>query len=308
MKRVARRSFLAALGAGIGAPTLLRAQGRSKRLPLCFSTLGCPGWGWRRILDEADRLGYAAIEVRLIEWDPNLPRRPEFTGARLRESRRDLDALGLELVNLGSPVRLHEKEPATRSAHLDDGRRFIDLAHALGVPYVRVFPDKLPPAEAADDVLARIVEGGRELAAHARGSGVTVLLESHGDLTRSDVLEPVLKGVGSERFALLWDAHHTAAMGGEPPAATWGRLGRWVRHVHLKDSLPAGKQRRYVLTGEGDVPVREQVRVLVSGGYAGYYSFEWELCHHPEIGEPEVAFPHYVKTMGEYLAAAGFKA
>jgi sugar phosphate isomerase/epimerase len=308
LKTVARRSFLATLGTGLAAPALLRAQSRSKRLPLCFSTLGCPAWSWRRILDEADRLGYAAIEVRFIEYDPNLPSRPEFTGTRLQESRRDLDALGIKLVNLGSPVRLHEKEPSTRSKHLDDGRRFIDLARGLDVPYVRVFPDKLPPAEAVDDVLARIVEGGRELAAHARGSGVTVLLESHGDLTRSDLLEPVLEGVESDRFALLWDAHHTVAAGKEAPAVTWERLGRWVRHVHLKDSVPAGKERRYVLTGDGEVPVREQVRLLVAGGYSGYYSFEWELCGHPEIGEPEVAFPHYVKVMGEYLAAAGYKA
>ena len=54
--------------------------------------------------------------------------------------------------------------------------------------------------------------------------------------------------------------------------------------------------------------MREQVRLLVAGGYSGYYSFEWELCRHPDIGEPEVAFPHYVKVMAEYLAAAGYEA
>ena len=308
VKTLRRRSFLASLGAGLAAPALLRARGRSKRLPLCFSTLGCPAWSWRRILDEADRLGYAAIEVRYLEYDPNLPRRPEFTGTRRRESRRDLESLGIELVNLGSGVRLHEKDPVTRARQLDDGRRFIDLAHALEVPYVRVFPDKLVAGEPPAETLARIVDGGRQLAEAARGSGVSVLLESHGDLTRSELLEPVLQGVGSDRFALLWDAHHTAASGGEEGAVTWRRLGRFVRHVHLKDSRPAGSRRRYVLTGEGDVPVREQVRLLVAGGYSGYYSFEWELCGHPDIGEPEVAFPHYVKVMAEYLAAAGYEA
>ncbi len=61
------------------------------------------------------------------------------------------------------------------------------------------------------------------------------------------------------------------------------------------------------MTGTGEVPVRSQVQVLAGAGYRGYYCFEWEKKWHPEIEEPEVAFPHYAKTMGEYLAAAGVR-
>jgi sugar phosphate isomerase/epimerase len=306
--RLPRRSFLASLGAGLAAPALLRAQTRSTRPPLCFSTYGCPKWPWRTILDSADRLGYAAIEIRVIENDEDLPRRPEFTGARLQESRKDLDALGIKLVNLGSGVRLHEKDPQTRAKHLDDGRRFIDLARALDVPYVRVFPDRFVAGEPHSETLARIVDGGRTLAEYAKGSGVTVVMESHGEVVVADDLETVLTGVGSERFALLWDAHHTFTAGKQAPEVTWQRVHRWIRHVHLKDSVPAGDKRRYVFIGEGEVPVKEQVRLHVTGGYEGYYSFEWEKRGQPDIPEPEVAFPHYVKVMGEYLAAAGYKA
>ena len=80
-----------------------------------------------------------------------------------------------------------------------------------------------------------------------------------------------------------------------------------MRHTHLKDSKPEGADRRYVLTGTGEVPVQAQVKVLAAAGYRGYYCFEWEKKWHPEIEEPEVAFPHYAKTIGEYLAAAGVK-
>ena len=58
----------------------------------------------------------------------------------------------------------------------------------------------------------------------------------------------------------------------------------------------------------GEVPVKEQVAVLAKNGYKGFYCFEWEKKWHPEIEEPEVAFPHYAKTMAEYLAAAGYEA
>jgi hypothetical protein len=53
--------------------------------------------------------------------------------------------------------------------------------------------------------------------------------------------------------------------------------------------------------------VRETVAVLARHGYRGYYCFEWEKAWHPEIEEPEVAFPHYADTMRRYLTEAGVK-
>jgi sugar phosphate isomerase/epimerase len=170
-----------------------------------------------------------------------------------------------------------------------------------------MFGDKLPPEEPKDEVMKRVVDGFQQMAAHAKAAGVTVLIESHGDFTRSGDLGAILKGVGSDAFQLLWDAHHTFVAGKEAPAETWKSLGPHVRHTHLKDSKPEGTERRYVLTGGGEVPVKEQVRVLVQGGYKGFYCFEWEKKWHPEIEEPEVAFPHYAKTMRDYLSEAGFK-
>ncbi len=306
MSPVSRRRVLGALGASLVAPALLRAKG-GKRLPIAFSTLGCPAWSWKTVLDQADRLGYAAIELRGIEGEMDLTKRPELIGDRLKQTRRDLEALGIVISDLGASARMHERDPAVRAAQLDEGRRFIDLAHALGVPYVRMFGDKLPPGEARDDVIKRVAEGFQEMAAHAKGAGVVVLIESHGDFTHSSDLRAILDGVGSSSFALLWDAHHTFVAGHESPAETFKALGRFMRHTHLKDSKPEGDDHHYVLTGTGQVPVKEQVKVLAAGGYKGFYCFEWEKKWHPEIEEPEVAFPHYAKVMAGYLAEAGVK-
>ena len=308
MAHVARRTFLTRLTVGISAPAVLRAQARPKRFPIAFSTLGCPLWGWKAILEAADKSGYAGLELRGIAGEMDLPKVPELQGSRLAGTKRDLAALGIVISDLGASARMHEKEKAVRDQQLDEGRRFIDLAQALSVPYVRMFGDKLPPEEPKEEVMKRVVEGFQQMAAHAKAAGVTVLIESHGDFTRSADLDAILTRVGSDAFALLWDAHHTFVAGGEAPAETWKRLGPRVRHTHLKDSVPDGAERRYVLTGTGQVPVKEQVRVLASGGYEGFYCFEWEKKWHPEIEDPEIAFPHYAKTMREYLAAAGVKA
>lgn len=300
-----RRRFLRALAAA--APALASraraawAAGPS-RLPLCFSTLGCPDWGWDRVLSEAERLGFAAIELRGLGGELDLTARPEFQGARLRESRDQLTGRGLEVAALGASAELHEPDPRRRAEHLDEGRRLVDLAHALRARHVRVFGDKLVPGEPRAATVERIAAGLRALGGHARGSGVSVLLESHGDFVRASGLLEILRAVDLPQVALLWDAHHTFVAGHEAPAETFRAVGPFVRHVHLKDSRQ-GTQ--YVLTGDGTVPVRETVRALAAGRYAGLFSFEWEKRWHPEIAPPEVAFPHYARVMREYLADAG---
>jgi sugar phosphate isomerase/epimerase len=305
MITLGRRPFLGTLGAGALGSALLRARPRGPRLPISFSTLGCPDWSLGKILAEAERLGYGGIELRGLQGEMDLTKCAELQGARLAETKRDLAALGLVITDLGASAELHHRDPGERARQLDEGRRFIDLAARLGVPYVRMFGDKIPPGESREDVMKRVVEGFREMAEHGKAAGVVVIIESHGDFTRSPDLEAILTGVGSDSFALLWDAHHTFVSGGETPEATWKRLGRFVRHTHLKDSRAAGDGRRYVLTGSGEVPVKEQVAVLARGGYEGFYGFEWEKMWHPEIEEPEVAFPHFAGTIREYLAEAG---
>jgi sugar phosphate isomerase/epimerase len=306
MPQVPRRTFLHTLAAVAAAPAILSARSGAARLPIAFSTLGCPKWDWKAVLRQAADLGYAAVELRGIQGDMDLPQRPELTGSRLAESLKDLAALDLKVSDLGSSARMHESDPGVRAAQLDEGRRFIDLAQAMGVPCVRVFGNNFPPGEPRASVVERVVAGLRTLGEHAKGSGVTVILESHGDFTDAASLLEVLEGVSLPAVALLWDAHHTVVAGKEAPADTFRKVGRYVRHTHLKDSKAEGAERRYVLTGTGEVPVKETVRVLVAGGYRGYYCFEWEKVWHPEIEEPEVAFPHYARTMRGYLAEAGW--
>jgi sugar phosphate isomerase/epimerase len=277
------------------------------KMPIAFSTLGCPKWPWKMVLDQASRLGYAAIELRGIEGEMDLTKRPEFAAGRIGQSIKDLEALDLRVSDLGSSARMHEAAAATRAAQMDEGKRFIDLAHRLNVRYVRVFGDALPPGEPKQAVVDRVVDGLRQLGAHAKDSGVEIIIESHGDFTDSPTLLALLDAVAMPNVALLWDAHHTFVAGKEDPASTYKALGKYVRHTHLKDSRPDVKDVKYVLTGTGTVPVRETVNVLVRNGYKGYYCFEWEKAWLPEIEEPEVALPHYADTMRRYLKEAGYK-
>ncbi len=310
MSTIARRQFIQSLSAAVAAPAIIRAVRSAKRLPIAVSTLGCPKWDWKTILNNAAQWGYAALELRGLQDQMDLPKCPELTGERLKSSLKDLVALGLKVSDLGASAQMHEPDPAKRARHLDEAKRFIDLAYQMKVPYVRVFPNTFVKGEERKVTIDRIVSGLRELGEYAKGTGVTVIVESHGEFVRSPDLLELMKGAALTSVALLWDAHHTC-VAGEKPEETYKQLGKYIRHTHLKDSRPPAegeKERRLVLTGAGNVPVKETVRVLATSGYKGYYCFEWEKRWHPEIEEPEIAFPHYAKVMKDYLAEAGVTA
>ena len=313
-----RRRFLSVAGAAtaglalaacakpraIGSPS---TSSNGRRLPIGFSTLGTPKWDWIHTLDFAAAHGFAAVELRGIQETMDLSQRPEFQPGRLAQTKRELVDRGLVVPCLGASINMHEQDPAKLASAMAETRRFIDLASAMGTPYVRVFGNNWVKGMSREAVLAYVAKNFHELGEYARPRNVTVIIESHGDFVDSKTLSELLRLADSPAVALLWDAHHTF-VGGESPEATVAQLGRYIRHTHLKDSVPAGNDRRYVLTGTGEVPVRRQVEALARIGYRGYYSFEWEKRWHPEIEEPEVSIPQYATVMEEYLRGAGVTA
>jgi len=229
----------------------------------------------------------------------DLPSLPKFAGDKIAQRKEEVAAHGLKLACVSSSAELHKKDPAERAKTLADAKRFIDLASALGAPFVRVFGNKFDGPK--DEVIARVIAGLQELGGYSGPRNVTVLIESHGDFVDSATLKDVLTRANSQNVGLLWDAHHTFADGHESPEQTVQHLGKWIRHTHLKDSVVDGKDRRYVLPGQGDVPLERQVLALRKLGYKGHYCFEWEKVWHPDIPDPEVAFPEYVKVVDGYL-------
>lgn len=278
---------LAALRAGVSAAAPHRVVG--------FSTLGCPAWEWEKILTFAQAHGFSAIELRGLQGNMDLPSRPEFQPDRIGQSKRDVAAHKLKIACVSSSAQLHDADPGKHKQQTADAKRFIDLASQLGSPNMRVFGNKIEGPK--DQVIGRVVAGLQELGAYAGPRGVTVILESHGDFTDSPTLSEIFRRADSPHVGLLWDAHHTFVEGKEDPAFTVQKLGKYIRHTHLKDSIPTANGRHYVLTGSGDVPVRKQVEVLEAIGYTGCYTFEWEKVWHPDIEDPEIAIAQFAEFM-----------
>ena len=301
--RTTRREFAKGL-AGAAMTAAFARAGEPARLPIAFSTLGCPAWDMQKILTFAEQHGFAAIEFRGLQGNLDLPSHPVFAAERIAQTKREILSHGLRVACVSSSASLHESDPEKRSKVLDDGRRFIDLASSLDAPYVRVFGSSTGsghPVSPSDDLKARVAAGLRELGDYAGPRKVSVIIESHDDFTASASLADVLRRADSRSVGLLWDAHHTFAESNEDPKFTVRQLGPWIRHTHLKDSVGKGGDRKYVLTGRGNVPIKEQIEALRSTDYKGFYCFEWEKVWHPDLEDPQIAIADYARVVGDYL-------
>lgn len=304
MPRITRRHFLTTSGIFLAGSLLVRNSfGQSPEKRLAFSTLGCPDWSFEKIIDFAQRHGYAGIEVRGLQRQLDLPMCPEFSSPEnILKTRQMMKDRNLQFAGLGSSATLHFEAGPEREKHLDDGRRFIDLAAKLDCPYVRVFPNNFPKDQSKEAVINRIVRGLQQLGDHARQSDITVLMETHGDVVWVDDIETIMTHTSHEQVGLVWDIANMWTITKEPVAEAWQRLKPYIRHTHLKDAVKLGGKLQYRLLGRGEVPVGEAIELLHNNGYDGYYSFEWEKMWHPEIEEPEIAFADFPKVMKKYFA------
>jgi sugar phosphate isomerase/epimerase len=99
---------------------------------------------------------------------------------------------------------------------------------------------------------------------------------------------------------VLWDVHHPYRTVNENPIKTWETLGEWIEYTHWKDSYIKEDHDngfQYCLMGNGDIPLDNIYHIFKDNKYDGWYTLEWEKKWHPEIEEPEVAFPQYVQYM-----------
>ncbi len=269
---------------------------------LSFTTLGCPDWTFPDIVKFAAANHYDGLEIRGILRELNLPKCKEFSSAEnITATRKLMEANNLKFVGLGSSAQLHHRDPAERQRHLDEAKRFIDLAQQLKCPAMRVFPNNFPKDQEQAATIELIAKGLRELGDYAKGGDVKVLMETHGDLVHVADVEKIMKLAEHPHVGLIWDVVNMWSITGEPPTQVFEKLKKYIHHTHIKDEKRVDGKLKYVLLGEGEAPIFEAIDILAKGGYKGYYSFEWEKLWHPEIESPEIALANYPKVMAQHF-------
>jgi len=204
---------------------------------------------------------------------------------------------GLALYNLGTSQNFVAKDAEAREAQVRHTLHCIDLAHALGVPSIRVNAGTwavsggpglvesrgwTEPWEgfSEDDGFAWAVEGLSACAHHAEQRGVMLLLENHWGLTTTaEGMLRVLEGVNSPWLRAILDMGNFYYDGDMYGAME--RVAPYVDLAHAK-TYPGGG-----LVFTIDIDFARVFRILKNAGFQGYVSIEMEGHEHADTAVPK---------------------
>ncbi|MCR4615509.1 MAG: sugar phosphate isomerase/epimerase [Clostridiales bacterium] len=264
-------------------------------MKLSFSTLGCPRWNFGEVVSISKDLGFNGIEIRGLGSEMFAPRISEFSPENREKTLKRLADLGLEIPILTSGATLADPDKEKAQAAFVEACAYINLANALGVPYIRVMGTGKPQkSEGNFELGAKLYYA---LCEYGELFNVTPLIETNGDLSSSDEILKFLDAAGAKNCGVLWDVHHTVVFGEEKPDYTAEKLGKLIKHVHIKDSKVNDGVITYCMMGKGSIPVIDAINELKKLDYKGFISLEWVKRWQPDLQEPGIVFAHYKTYM-----------
>ena len=268
-------------------------------MKISFMTLGCPTWDFDTICARGREYGFDGIDLRGISEVLDITVLPAFTSGIAATKTKLADA-GLAVSGIASSIKLCE--PEKQPANLEEARRTIGVAHALGCRNIRVFGGGNRDQHSLTQLAAIGRDAMEQILALDGAADLRWLFETHDHWIRAADCQLLLAQIPHPAFGALWDMGHTSRVGGETPQASYAALGSRIGYTHVKDAvydpqhaLAMADGWRYVLPGTGQLPLAEAITLLKQHGYDGWLLFEHEKRWHPELLEPEVAFPAFAQ-------------
>jgi sugar phosphate isomerase/epimerase len=238
--------------------------------------LGCSSWSYHQAISEGrlDQLQWLRLCAEELELDgvELLDLHFPDTGLPyLRDLRRRAGELHLTISCVSVSNDFGRTSSEARGAEVEKVRRWLDIAHFLGAPVLRVFAGWLPPgereAERRQSLWPEVVACLRESAAAAADLGVVLGLENHdrrGFVSRPEEIERCLREAASPWLRLCLDTGDL----GDLPAIQ--RTVRHAVHVHAKfyELDEQGAEQRLDWPGI--------MAILREAHYRGFLSIEYE--------------------------------
>jgi sugar phosphate isomerase/epimerase len=264
-------------------------------MKICFSTLACPEWDVARILDAASENQIRGIDFRGIGSEIDVTKTADFT-VRLEQTLAELRRRGLEMPCLNTSVTLVTAAPERWQMMLDECQRYAGLAEKTGTKFLRVFGGAVPKEMTRDEGRNLAKRHLRQIVKICQPHGCMPLLETHDDWSRSDEVRELLSELQPTDVGVLWDLEHPYRKGEKPLDAARG-VERYLKHVHIKDSVRVEPKNSPRLLGEGTLPLGELLGALKAVNYDGWICLETEKRWHPEAPDPEVSIPQFANWM-----------
>ncbi len=205
------------------------------------------------------RNGLQGLEIRNVDGESVAA----ISLDKAREVRAKMDAAGLKVWSIGSPIGKIDIEKDDFDAHMETLRHVIEVAKILGAENIRMFSFYIPqgkdPVVYREEVLRRL----RVMADAAEGAGVTLCHENEKGIY-GDMADRCLEILEAEpRMAGVFDPANFVQCGQDTWEA-WKLLGAKIKYMHIKDALFADSS--VVPAGKGDGQVEKILKEYLANG------------------------------------------
>lgn len=266
--------------------------------------VGVSSYSFQRLLDagafthkqlicKAKEMGFDCIEFSGFKVPEG--RAASEVAAELRE---ESERVGLPVASYTISGNLLSGCNGNLQEEIDRLCAEVDIAKILGAPSMRhdaawgEFPHDWIGPRTFEAALPRMADGCRAVTQYAASKGIRTMVENHGFFCQeSQRVERLYNAVAHPNFGLLLDLGNFLCAN-ENPSDAVGRLKNFAFHCHAKDFyMKSGKEiapgrgwwcnrggdwLRGTVIGYGVVPVAQCVRTLVTNGYDGVFSVEFE--------------------------------
>ena len=235
-----------------------------------FMSSVCPALTLTELIDKAQRYDYRHLELR-VEWHHRHGVELNASPAFLREAKARFDDSGIALSCIATGCKFISPIRSERTAQVELLKRYIQLAETMGAQNVRFFGDPVPrnPIN-RDKTFSWQAKGIRACDALAGEASVTLCLETHGNLTGTDVHAILHQAEAKHTFCNWHPAHHVRQR--ESVDTAYAFLRGKIRHVHIG----------YGLDERTTKIEQDALTLLTKDGYTGFVSIEVINPHNPD--------------------------
>lgn len=222
------------------------------------------------------------FNVRNIEpWSPHIQAR---TPADLATLRAGIEKSGVHVVNIAADLRqsVYDPDPDRRSAAVDGGKQWVDVAVGIGSPSIRLHVAEAhgapPDFKLASDSLRQVADYGAE-------HNVVINLENDDPVSEDAFFIVRVLDHANHPWLHACPDFGNSAMSGDP-AFNLDAMVLMFRHAfcisHMKDSEEGDGGKMYY----ADVP--GTFKIARASGYKGYFSMEMDRSGDPYAGTAQL--------------------
>ncbi len=243
----------------------------------------------QQVIDHAYNLGVDGVDVLHVQMDNESP---EYIRS-LVDRAQDKD---IELICLSIHQDFVDPDKEKRNKNIDHTKKCIDIAHDLGISYIRLNSGRWNTIDSFDELMANkgvepilpgvtedegfqwCIDSINECLPHAEQAGVVLALENHWGLTRTpEGLLRIVNSIDSPWLGVLMDTGNFL----EDPYEKLEEIAPQTVFVQAKTYYGGGEW--YTL----DLDYPRIAEILKKVEYKGYISLEFEGKEDANTGVPK---------------------